>query len=323
MRCCCAGRRRKVYAVEHEAEARVHAVMAARREAKQRDERTAAGTDVGVVGRRASVGADTRRLSGSSSFSGRRGSLSSRRDSSSITGRRGSLSSRRASNSFSERRGSLSNTRGSLSADGAVLTTQGFGAAAARRRSGNDEQRGGTAGNRQARRRRWSVESRSPLSPVTESPHTAGRSLAGPEEDDEELPLIARAALNRKSVTNRKSVSNGLVRTRSGSQPHALSPTMRGTPAKGGRTKKSTMEMLLLMDNVNITDLHKAGTTLDELLLMGFGPKVLAAVRTQKSSGLIVPIFPLRDIKQNYKIDRRWLSDKVGMDANLFSRTVR
>lgn len=306
MACCCARHRRKVYATEEEAQARVQAVMAARREAKQ-DERTATETELGVDGRRASLG----------STAGRRGSLSSRRGSNSFAERRGSLSSRRASISPSARRGSLSNTRGSLSVDGAVLTTQGFGAAAARRRSGSAEQRGGNVGGRQPRHRRWSVESRSPLSPVTESPANALRSLAGPEEEDEHLPLIARGPVNRNFGTGT------LARTRSGSQPHALSPKMRGTPAKGSSGKKSTMEMLLLMDNVSITDLRKAGTTLDELLLMGFGPKTLAAVRTRKSDGRVVPIFPLRDIKQNYKIDRRWLSDKVGMDAKLFSRTVR
>eukprot|EP01043_Picozoa_sp_COSAG02_P022918 COSAG02_NODE_1207_length_13885_cov_124.791237_17_plen_323_part_00 len=322
MACCCARRQRKVYATEQDAEARVQAVMAARREAKQQDERTSTDTEVGAVGRRASVGSSAGRRGslsnrrGSTSFAERRGSLSNRRGSNSFAERRGSLSNRRGSNSFAERRGSLSNRRGSLNVNGAILTTQGFGAAAARRRSGSADEDGGNVGNRQGRRRRWSVESRSPLSPVTESPANTVRSLAGPEED-KHLPLIARAPVNRKSGTGT------LARTRSGSQPHALSPKMRGTPAKGSSGKKSTMEMLLLMDNVSITDLHKAGTTLDELLLMGFGPKTLAAVKTRKSDGRVVPIFPLRDIKQNYKIDRRWLSDKVGMDANLLSRTVR
>lgn len=50
---------------------------------------------------------------------------------------------------------------------------------------------------------------------------------------------------------------------------------------------------------------------------MGFGPQTLAAVDGQGK-----PIFPLSDLKKHYKIDRRWLSEAVGVDAAGLSRTA-
>ena len=68
------------------------------------------------------------------------------------------------------------------------------------------------------------------------------------EEEEEDMPLIARSSGQRMA---------GRPRQRSGSHPEALSPKMRGElmgAQKGGR-KKSTMQMLMLMDNVSIADL--------------------------------------------------------------------
>jgi hypothetical protein len=366
---CCGGGRssRKVYAEEQQAaEARVQAAIAARREVKQggapekrRGSISGGGSGGGsranarrhsvqgpaTSGRRASIGAETRRLSDSKAIVG-------------ASARRGSLNNQLKAPASQGRRGSLG------ASGGAVLQTQGYGAASARRRSGADTRdgaprRGSVSGGRRgssdatspayarvssssypsgqvradlssksaSRHRRWSVESRSPLSPVVESPANRGLalSLAGPEEEDEDAPLIARTRRGGGARGGGGGGGGGLVRTRSGSQPDALSPKMRGTGGGGGgsssSSKKNTMDMLLMMDNVNINDLHKAGTTLDELLLMGFGSKTLAAIRTPPS-GQVEPVFPLRAIKKCYKIDRRWLAEKVGMDANLFSRTA-
>ena len=71
---------------------------------------------------------------------------------------------------------------------------------------------------------------------------------AAVEEEEEDMPLIARSSGQRMA---------GRPRQRSGSHPEALSPMMRGElmgAQKGGR-KKSTMQMLMLMDNVSIADL--------------------------------------------------------------------
>ena len=76
---------------------------------------------------------------------------------------------------------------------------------------------------------------------------------AAVEEEDEELPLIARSSGQRMA-------GRGRPRQRSGSHPEALSPKMRGelTGAQKGGRKKSTMQMLMLMDNVSIADLKSA-----------------------------------------------------------------
>ena len=80
------------------------------------------------------------------------------------------------------------------------------------------------------------------------------------EEEEEDMPLIARSSGQRMA-------GRGRPRQRSGSHPEALSPKMRGElmgAQKGGR-KKSTMQMLMLMDNVSIADLKSTQDLLRSL----------------------------------------------------------
>ena len=253
----CCGGRNKVYA-EQAAEARVPSAMVARRELNASELRAQRCCGGGTAARHHSVQGPLTNGGRRSSVGGEPRRLSDAKSATAASGRRGSLANQ---SKAPVRRGSVGNS--------AVLTTDG--ATAARRKGGQDSREpGGRRGSARAkpsalsaetfpkdRHRRHSVESRSPLSPATESPAGSrglALSLPGPEEEEDE-PLIARTQLVRKA--------GGLARARSGSQPHALSPTMRGglsPPSKG----TTTMEMLLMMDNVSIVDLHKAGTTLGD-----------------------------------------------------------
>lgn len=160
--------------------------------------------------------------------------------------------------------------------------------------------------------RRHSVESRSPLSPVMESNRG----------DSASEPLIARAPLRN---VGRGDVAT-VARTRSGSQPNALSPMMRGSKSRRrssandrGRRKTTTMSMLLQMqgDGISLAELASAGTSVQELVLMGFDQECLAAVKASNA-----PVFPLSDFRRHFHVDRRWLVETLNVDARVLSRTA-